>query len=180
MKSMSTICRMLGLALVATLLSSTGHAQNGNAGDIRGTVTDKAGAVVPGATVTLLEATRGISKVVTTDKSGIYDSGSILPGKYTVTFEKTGFQTFVRSGIILDVGATTVNAKLSVGEVTQRVVVNGEGTLLQTDTSEQTTTLGFKTMNDLTNMNTNGPVGAGLYKRFPGSMDFSIQAPTRL
>ncbi len=180
MKFTSTICRMLGLALVVVLLSSTGQAQNGNAGDIRGTVTDKAGAVIAGATVTLLETTRGISKTVTADHSGIYDSGSILPGKYTITFEKPGFETLVRSGIILDVGATTVNGKLSVGAVTQRVVVNGEGTLLQTDTAEQTTTLGFKTMNDLTNMNGNGPDWTGLIQTLPGVNGFFNPGPSQV
>lgn len=180
MKSTPTICRMLGLALVVILLSSTGQAQNGSAGDIRGTVTDKAGAVIPGVTVTLFETTRGISKVLTTNSSGVYDAVSILPGHYTVTFEKTGFQTFVRSGIILDVGATTVNAKLSVGTVAQRVVVNAEGTLLETDTAEQTTTLGFKTMNDLTNMNSNGPDWTGLIQTLPGVSGFFNPGPSQV
>ncbi|MHB1935209.1 MAG: TonB-dependent receptor [Acidobacteriaceae bacterium] len=172
--------QVLGFALIGILLCGRGLAQNGNAGDIRGTVTDKAGAVIAGTTVTLLETTRGISKAVTTDKSGIYDSGSILPGKYTITFENPGFETLVRSGIILDVGATTVNAKLSVGAVTQHVVVNGEGTLLQTDTSEQTTTLGFKTMNDLTNMNTNGPSWSGLIQTLPGVNGFFNPGPDQV
>lgn len=168
------------LPLLAVALCGTVQAQNGNAGDIRGTVTDTSGAVLPGATVTLRETTRGITKVLTTDAAGVYDAVSILPGNYTVTFEEPGFQTLVRSGILLDVGATTVNARLSVGAVTQKVVVSGEGTLLQTDTAEQTATLSAHTMNDLTNMNSNGPSWTGLLQTLPGVNGFFNPGPDQV
>ena len=127
-------------------------AQNASAGDIRGTVVDQSGAVVPGATVTVLDTLTGVTNTFVTNGAGIYDTVSILPGNYTLTFSKEGFETFVRSGIVLQVGATTVNAKLTVGGVAQQVVVNGEGTLLKTDTAEQSTTLTGETMVQLPNV----------------------------
>ncbi|MHB8303816.1 MAG: TonB-dependent receptor [Acidobacteriaceae bacterium] len=130
-------------------------AQNSSAGDIRGTVSDQSGAVVPGATVTVLDTLTGVKTHYVTNGAGIYDTVSILPGNYTLTFSKDGFKTFVRSGIVLQVGATTINAKLTVGGATQQVVVNGEGTLLKTDTGEQSTTLTGKTMMQLPNVGVN-------------------------
>jgi hypothetical protein len=153
-------------------MTSVGLCQGSSAGDIRGTVTDASGAVIPGATVTLLEIQTGVAKKLITNKSGIYDAVSVLPGHYTLTFEKGGFATFVHSGIILEAGATTVNASLSTGSVAQEVHVNAEGTLLQTDTGEQTTTLESKTMAELPNV---GSTWANFTQTLPGVVGTGTQ-----
>lgn len=97
----------LPIAALAVLLwtAGTGLAQNTNSGDIRGTVTDATGAVVPGVAVTLLNTDTGVTKDLVTNSAGLYDAVSILPGHYTITFAKEGFDKLVRSGINLEVGA---------------------------------------------------------------------------
>jgi len=120
-----------------------------NAGDIRGIVTDTSGAAVPDVTVTVLNKDTGVSKDYTTNQDGLYDTSSIVPGTYELTFSRSGFQKFVRSGVTIVVGNTTVNAQLSVGAVTEQVVVNTDLPLLTTETSEQSTTLTAETLSDL-------------------------------
>ena len=122
------------------------RAQNTNAGDINGTVTDNTGAAIPGASVTVLNVETGVSKTYVTNDSGVYDTSSIVAGTYKITFAKAGFSTFVRSSITIIVGATKVDAQLSVGSVTQEVVVNTDVPLLKTENGEQTVTLSAETL----------------------------------
>jgi len=134
------------LPLILTLGSIASVAQSTNAGDIRGTVTDSTGALVPGVTVTVRNVDTGVTKSFTTNDSGLYDTDSIVTGNYTVTFSKDGFQKVVRGPITLSVGFTTVNGELKVGSSTESVTVEANVPLLQTETSEQSTTLTSKSM----------------------------------
>ena len=124
-------------------------AQSVNSGDIRGTVTDQSGAVLPGATVTVANLDTGVSRDYVTNDDGVYDTSSIVIGRYQITFSDAGFEKLVRGPITLQVGFITVNAKLSVGAATQQVTVSADVPLLQTDTGEQSTTLESKSMAQL-------------------------------
>src|ERR1700733_11769422 len=124
-------------------------AQSTNSGDINGTVTDSSGAAIPGASVTVLNVETGVSKTFLTNDSGVYDTSSIVAGTYKITFAKTGFSTFVRSSITIIVGTTKVDGQLSVGSVTQEVVVNTDVPLLKTENGEQGTTLSAQTLQNL-------------------------------
>jgi hypothetical protein len=66
-------------------------AQNTNSGDIRGTVTDSAGAVIPGVTVTVRDVDKGVVKTFTTNGAGLYDTGPIVPDHYLIDCTKEGF-----------------------------------------------------------------------------------------
>src|ERR1700680_2353505 len=70
-----------------------------NAGDIRGSVTDPSGALIPGVTVTVTNVDTGVSKDFTTNEAGLYDTSSIITGSYTVTFTKGDFQKLVRGPV---------------------------------------------------------------------------------
>ena len=74
-------------------VAGTGRAQNSNSGDIRGTVTDSSGAVVPGVNVTVTNNDTGVVTQYVTNSDGLYDTNSILPGNYTLEFSKQGFET---------------------------------------------------------------------------------------
>lgn len=124
-------------------------AQSTNAGDIRGTVTDPSGAVVPGVSVTVTNVDTGVSKVFTSNGAGLYDTDSIVTGNYTVTFAKDGFQKLVRGPITLQVGFTTVNGELKLGSSSESVTVEADVALLQTETSEQSTTFTAKSLVEL-------------------------------
>src|SRR5450631_1648016 len=137
------------LPLFLVLASAACLAQSTNSGDIRGTVTDSTGALIPGVTVTVANVDTGISKDFTTNQDGLYDTSSILVGSYRITFTKDGFERLVRGPVSLQVGTTTVNAELKVGATTQEVTVTTDVPLLKTETSEQSTTLEAKSMGQL-------------------------------
>ncbi len=144
--------RKLFVSVFVCLLLLVGFravAQSINAGDIRGTVTDPTGAVIPGATVTVLNVDTGVSHEFTTNSAGVYDTNSIVPGHYTVTFSHTGFAELVRGPVTLEVGFTTVNAQLKVGSTQQQVTVTTDVPLLSTESGEQSTTLDARAMDEL-------------------------------
>ena len=124
-------------------------AQTMNAGDIRGIVTDTTGAAVPGVTVTVTNKNTGVAKELLTNQDGLYDTSSIVTGSYEVTFSKAGFSKLVRSNITVDVNEYQVNAQLSVGAVTEQVIVNTDLPLLATENGEQSSTLEAATLQEL-------------------------------
>ncbi|HEV2914809.1 MAG TPA: TonB-dependent receptor [Pyrinomonadaceae bacterium] len=120
-------------------------------GSIAGTVTDAQGAVVPDATVTITSVERNTSDTVQTNESGLYVKDRLLPGKYRVTIEKSGF----KKGEIaeVDVGLdrqTQADVALTTGEVTETVTVAaGEGIELKTDRADVATTFEARQVTDL-------------------------------
>ena len=134
------------LPLLLIVGSVACFAQSTNSGDIRGTVTDPSGALVPGVTITVTNVNTGVTKTFVTNDSGIYDTDSIVTGQYIVTFSKEGFQKLVRGPVTVQVGFMTVNGELKVGSSAESVTVEADVTLLQTETSEQSTTLTSKSM----------------------------------
>jgi hypothetical protein len=124
--------------------------QNRSTGEIRGSVTDATGAVLPDVTVTLVNVNTGVKTVLTTNADGFYDSVSTVNGTYNISFEKAGFKKLVRGQVVLQVDTITENAVLQVGAVTEEVHVSAEGApLLETETGQQATTLDAKTMSEL-------------------------------
>src|SRR5262249_19626178 len=141
--------------LVATMslcCALAGFAQSTNSSDLRGTVTDATGAVIPGAKVTIVNTETGVVTELTTNDAGIYDSVSIRPGRYRVTFTKDGFGRLVRDGVTLDVGVLSLDAQLTVGGAQQEIQVVAEAPLLKTDTGEQSSTLRTEVMAQLPNI----------------------------
>jgi hypothetical protein len=130
------------------------QAQSINSGDIRGSVTDPSGALIPGVTVMVMNTETGVSKDFTTNRDGLYDTNSLVPGPYTVTFTKDGFEQLVRGPITLEVGFTTVNGELKVGSTKQQVTVTADVPLLTTETGDQTQVLSDKIMGELPQVGT--------------------------
>ena len=117
------------------LLSVAGLAfsQSTNSGDIRGTVTDPSGALLPGVSVTVTNLDTGAKKELVTNSDGLYDTASILPGNYQVTFTKQGFGKLSRGPITLQVGITTVNGELKVGRIADGLRMDRRLVRLQPD-----------------------------------------------
>lgn len=152
MRAVSSAKRALTLTALCISGLNLASAQATNSGDIRGTVTDPTGALVPGVTVTVTNINTGVTKVLTTNQDGLYDTSSIVVGTYSVSFEGPGFQRYERSQISLPVGTSTVNAVLKVGAATQEIVVNADLPLLETESGTQQTTLEARTMQELPNV----------------------------
>ncbi len=145
---------MLTLCGLALGLASSVLAQNSNSGDIRGTVTDPSGAVMPGVSVTVTNNDTGVITKYRTNNDGLYDTNSILPGNYTLTFNKLGFDTVKRGPVALQVGTITVDGQLKVGQATEVVEVNAsEAPLLKTEDAEVVTTLSTVELDNLPNSN---------------------------
>src|SRR5208282_3387285 len=135
---------ILPVVLLVSLVLAGGarvsFAQAIGSGDIRGTVTDGTGAVVTGATVSVLNVDTGVSKDYTTNSVGLYDTASIVPGHYKLTFGKQGFETLIRGPITVDVGLSAVDVQLKVGQVSTQITVNTDVALLNTESGDQTAT----------------------------------------
>ena len=93
-------------------------------GSISGTITDPAGALVPGAQVTLLNKATGVSQHTITSNAGLYSFLSLNPGVYQVTATQKGFANVTQGNITVNVDQTTeVNIALKVGTATEQVTV---------------------------------------------------------
>jgi len=104
-------------------------------GTILGTVTDQTGAVVPGAKVTVRNVDTGLTRETQTTGDGSYTVPELPIGNYSVTVEKSDFQTSVVTGVRVEVaGERRVDIVLQPGNVAQRVEVSGE-TLPLTETT---------------------------------------------
>ncbi len=137
------------LGMVVSLVSA--HAQTSN-GTIVGSVTDPAGAVVLGATVTVTNTDLGAFKRTTkTDSAGSYRIDGLLPGNYSVSIQASGMQEFVEVGVAVKASlASTVNASLIIGTVNQSVSVEAStGAELQTQSGELSSNLGQTELKNL-------------------------------
>jgi hypothetical protein len=122
------------------LLSAAGLFGQAQSGTIVGTVTDQAGAVVPNATIQVINEGTQFSRSVITNESGQYVATSFPTGKITFRVEQPGFQRLVRSGVELTAADTlTVDLHLTIGNVQETVEVTGEAPLLQSATAAVST-----------------------------------------
>ena len=88
-------------------------------GSLTGLVTDPTGAVVPEAKVILTDTNKGYDYPATTDSVGRYVITNLLPSTYTISVEASGFKTYKREGIVLDVGTrSSVDVRLELGATT--------------------------------------------------------------
>ena len=152
---LDSLLRLSAPILLGVIFCFAGFGQNTNSGEIRGTVMDPSGAVIPGVSVTVLNTQTGVSRDLVTNSSGIYDAVSVLPGTYSITVSKEGFNKIVRSGIEITVNPVAVDIQLTVGASTQEVSVTEQVPLLQTESGEQSTTLDYKSMQTLPNVGQN-------------------------
>ncbi|HEV2521448.1 MAG TPA: TonB-dependent receptor [Candidatus Acidoferrales bacterium] len=99
---------------------------------LSGTVKDASGSAIPGAQVSVKNVATSTVRELTADSAGFYSVPNLIPGNYEVTYSAQGFSTQVSSGITLTVGAQQVlNVTLTVGQVSQKVVVTGEAPIVE-------------------------------------------------
>jgi hypothetical protein len=109
---------------IAFLLSTTISKAQIVGGTISGTVADAAGAVVPGAQVTIRNQETGGERHLITDAAGAYAAPSIPVGVYTISVVREGFAPQTRTGVSLTVGqATRIDLTVHPGSVAEEVTV---------------------------------------------------------
>jgi hypothetical protein len=126
------VIRNLSLMLLSVALCAQLALAQVNTATISGTVKDESGAVLPGVGVAIQNQDTGIARTVTTNETGRYSAPALGLGNYQVTAQLQGFQSRVRSGIVLTVGReAVVDFTLAVGTVSQAVEVTGEVPLVE-------------------------------------------------
>ena len=125
-------------------------------GSVFGTVTDNTGAVVPGATVTVTDDSKGTSVTAQSNATGDYRVDHLIPDTYTVTVEASGFQKSSAPNVVVYADtAPKVNIQLQVGSAATTVQVTGAAPLLQTDRADVSTILNSRAVQDLPNLERN-------------------------
>jgi Carboxypeptidase regulatory-like domain len=143
---MNPFFRTLFLTLAFVLIS---NAQVERA-TITGTVSDSSGAVVPEATVRVIDEATNTTLTLKTDAAGEYTASNLTPGSYTIEAEKTGFTTHVNRGFIVQVSQIArLDITLPVGAVSQTVEVTGAVPVLQTENAAVGQVIGAQAVSQL-------------------------------
>lgn len=137
----------LGALLAAVAISASAQVN----GSFTGQVRDPSGAIIPGATVTVTNADRGIHRIAVTNSDGIYLVQAVGEGTYTITITAKGFETYVAANTILRVGQNLrVDATMNVGSQTTNVTVEGSAAgQVETESSGISTTITSKQISQL-------------------------------
>ena len=121
-------------------------------GTISGTVSDSTGAKIVDAAVTATDTTTNFVSKGVTNGSGDYTIPSLTPDVYTITVSAKGFRIETRTGITLTAGATVgTDFALTVGSLTESVIVTENTQLLDTQSAALATTIPNQEVTDLPN-----------------------------
>ncbi len=152
--------------LLALMLQQTGNAQV-LYGSLTGNVTDRQGAVVPGATVTITHTETNQTRQGVTAANGSYDFATVPAGTYAVRISKPGFKSVSKENVVVTLNNIT-RADISVdgGQVTETVIITADAAPIKTDRAEVSAELTSRPLRDL-------PVPLGrnyqnLFKTLPG------------
>ena len=163
-----------GLLLIVWLCSSA--AAQTVTGTISGTVVDPNGAVVSGATVTLTNDRTNEKRDLTTNESGRFSFASVQPGVFTIRIEHQGFETMLRTKVVLSANEALAVGEISLktGQVTETVTVTSEGQAVEKESSDLTARL---TSDQISLISTKGRDITSLLRLIPGtSNDDDIEA----
>jgi Carboxypeptidase regulatory-like domain/TonB dependent receptor len=144
-RAIQVLCLSTWVFLVCAPLFS-----QGSQGRITGTISDQGGGVIAGATVTIKDVQRGVSRTLTTGDSGEYSAPNLFPGTYAVRAEASGFKIVERQNILLEVGKEArVDFSLQPGDTSQTITVTEQLPLVDTTNATLGGTLSNETINDL-------------------------------
>jgi Carboxypeptidase regulatory-like domain len=134
-------------------------------GSIVGTVIDPTGALISGAEVTITNIPTGQAINLTTNSSGSFNSGALIPGNYKTQVSAKGFSSAVASSTVLVGNTATVNVKLQVGN--KKEIIEVQGSVTQVNT-EQPTVQGVLNEQQIENLPVNGRNFLDLAQLEPG------------
>jgi Carboxypeptidase regulatory-like domain/TonB dependent receptor len=150
---MPQTARVWCLTLLTVLIAFSAPsvlAQTAVDGAVGGTVADASGAIVSGATVTVLENATNAEQKTIADSAGYFRVIHLQPGTYTVTINAPGFEPYKSVGAIVQVGLlTTIDAHLQVGSTAQTVEVTGAAPLVNTTNPDFAGIVDQKVLHDL-------------------------------
>ncbi|MCU1289398.1 MAG: Cna protein B-type domain protein [Acidobacteria bacterium] len=130
----------LVMMLCSVVFIGTIYAQSGTS-TLNGTITDQAGAAVPGASVRLVNPITGFNRTVTTNEQGVYSFPSIPPATYQIEVVSGNFKKTINSNVQALVDKTTeINIALEPGDVS--VVVDVTTNTIDAVVNTQDATIG--------------------------------------
>ncbi|HEY4899750.1 MAG TPA: carboxypeptidase regulatory-like domain-containing protein, partial [Terriglobales bacterium] len=146
----------LPLALFAiaafSLVPTTAWAQGETTSAILGQVTDSSSAVVPAATVTVVNRETGLKRTAKTDDAGRFNFPQLKPGTYSVKVEAQGFEPQQADNVVSGLGQKqTVNLTLRVAQAKQTVEVTSEAAIINPENANTSTTLSAAALENLPN-----------------------------
>ena len=101
--------------------------------EINGRVNDQTGAALPGVEVKATQTATGLERSTVSNETGAYVFTNLPIGPYRLEATLPGFQTYVQTGIVLQVGSSpVVNPVLEVGQVAQTVEVQADAAMVET------------------------------------------------
>jgi hypothetical protein len=136
-RNFRALVSVLALFSLLTFGASMLYSQTATSGVVIGTVADATGALIRGATVTIVETATNHTLTATTDSGGRYIFPVVAPGEYTLTIVAKGFRKTTVNKLVVEVNkSATVDQTLTVGAATEVVEVTASGmTELQTTDS---------------------------------------------
>src|SRR5271163_782437 len=163
---------LLLIPLLLAIASMAAFAQQNS--EITGTVTDKQGAVVSGAKITLIQPTTGLSKESVSNESGVFSFPGLNLGVYNLKVTATGFEVVDQEGLQLDVSQTLrADVQLTVGSVNQTVTVAANAIQVQADSNVVSTLINADQISDLATENRNfaalAALGLGVSSNLPAN-----------
>ena len=142
--------RSLPLAAILAMGAQPGHSQ-AVYGSIFGTVTDTSGAVIPNATVNVIDTAKGTSTTVQSNASGEFTADHLIPDEYEIKVTATGFSGFDQTGIrVFADTSIKISANMNIGSTGETVQVNADQVpQLKTDRADVATIFNAQEIVDL-------------------------------
>ena len=142
--------RRIAWASIILFCAMASPAYGQNTAEVRGTIIDRTGAVLPGVSVTLTHKASNQERRQLTDTNGSYVFASLPNGDYSLKTEFTGFRSQIRDGIMLQVGQRiNVDVTLEVGAIDEEVTVTEDVSLMRTTNAEISEVIGNQRLADL-------------------------------
>lgn len=121
-----------------------------SAARVTGTVTDQGGASIAGARILIVNTATGVDTQAVTSQTGLYVFSALPPGPYKLHVEHDGFKRYSREGLTLETGQVlSLDLSLEIGSMSESVTVTSETPLLQSDTSNISTLVENKTIQNM-------------------------------
>src|SRR5262245_34003691 len=140
----------LAVLFLFLAVSTAALGQSAVTGAISGTVSDPSNAVVPNATVTLLNVGTNREETAATEGDGRFRFTNLQPGSYTLTIKTSGFADYKREQIIVEVGRTSaVEATLQVSGAQSEVSIVADLPLVNTESKEFASNINQTAINEL-------------------------------
>lgn len=139
------------LVVLMLIVPSAVRSQNqASSATLSGAVSDKTGAMIPKASVTIASTDQNFKRQVATGETGLFTFALLPPGNYTLTVAKEGLSTVTETNINLQVGqALQIPITMTVGKVDENITVVAETPALNTEDANVSTYVDSKAIVDL-------------------------------